>query len=255
MLPAMSADAPAEIREAAVARGLDSDRVELLLATAPGPWATSADPEDLAADLALLASPLGAEEVRLRISAVLPAVDTWELAIVAHDRPGLLALTASVAAAHDLSISSARIASWGELSIALQRVRVVAVKLPLSGEPEWPFIGQELRSALTGPAPTADAEAFLPAGCIVRSITPGRLETHWIIDIDAPDEVGLLARVAATLLALGADVMAADIRSANGRALDTFLVQLDDALGLRAVQALAAQSQMADTARRMTLAS
>ena len=243
------------VRVGALARGLAIERVDELLGAAPEPWWLAADEAELIADVSLLAAPLGDSEVRLRVSAPPEGSDAWELSIVAHDRPGLLGLTASVVARHDLSIVHARVASWSHEQIALQRVSVVPVKVPLSGEPEWPFIGQALRSALTGPPVEAADPPVLPDGCAVRSVTPGRLETHWLIDIEARDELGLLARIAETLLALGADVIAADIRSVDGRAMDTFLVQLADPAGLRTVQALAAQSILADEARRMTMAS
>ena len=251
----MASTSRAAVREAALERGLPVERVDQLLAEAPEPWWLAATDAELVADISLLIARLGDSEVRLRISAPPEGSDAWELSIVAHDRPGLLGLTASVVAQHDLSIVHARIASWATEQIALQRVSVVPVKVPLSGEPEWPFIGQALRNALTGPPVEATDPPVLPDGCAVRSVKPGRLETHWLIDIEARDEMGLLARIAGTLLALGADVIAADIRSVNGRATDTFLVQLADAAGLRTVQALAAQSMLADEARRMTMAS
>ena len=251
----MASTSRAAVRQGALARGLASDRIDELLGAAPEPWWLSADEAELIADVSLLAAPLGESEVRLRISAPPEGSDAWELSIVAHDRPGLLGLTASVVALHDLSIVRARIASWSQERIALQRVSVVPVKVPLSGEPEWPFIGQALRAALTGPPVESTDPPVLPDGCAVRSVTPGRLETHWLIDVEARDEPGLLARIAGTLLALGADVIAADIRSVDGRAMDTFLVQLADPAGLRTVQALAAQSILADQARRMTMAS
>ena len=251
----MASTSRAAVRNGAIERGVPAERIDVLLDEAPEPWWLGGADAELVADVSLLASPLGDSEVRLRISAPAEGSDAWELSIVAHDRPGLLGLTASVVAQHDLSIVHARIASWASEHIALQRVTVVPVKVPLSGEPEWPFIGQALRAALTGPAVEPTDPPVLPDGCAVKSVKPGRLETHWIIDIDARDEIGLLARIAGTLLALGADVIAADIRSVDGRATDTFLVQLADAAGLRTVQALAAQGLLADEARRMTMAS
>lgn len=250
----MASELRTAVREGVIARGILASRVDELLDDAPEPWWLSADDNALVADVSLLAPPLGAAEVRLRIGAPPEGSQAWELSIVAHDRPGLLGLTADVVAQHELSIVHARIASWAHEQTALQRVSVVPVKVPLSGEPEWTFIGQALRTALTGPPAEPTYPPVLPDGCAVRSVKPGRLETHWLIDIEARDEVGLLARIAGTLLALGADVIAADIRSVNGRATDTFLVQLDDAAGLRTVQALAAQSMLADEARRMTMA-
>lgn len=243
------------VLELATARGVDAVLAGALVDGAPEPWWTSAEPSLLAADIALLAPLLGVDEARVRIGTPEVADGPWDLSIVVYDRPGLLATTARVLADQGLTIVSARIASWSSHGLALQRIGVVPVELPLSGEPDWPFIGQKLRTALTGPVDAPVESAMLPDGCAVRAVRPGRALSQWFIDIEANDEIGLLARIAGTLQALGADVIAADIRSHEGRAVDTFLVHLEDPSGLRTVQALAAQSQLADHVRRMTMAS
>lgn len=250
----MVSERDSAVLELATARGVDAELAVALVNGAPEPWWAAADPALLAADIALLAPLPGVDEARVRIGT--PVADgPWDLSIVVHDRPGLLATTAQVLAEQGLSIVSARIASWSSHGLALQRIGVVPLEIPLSGEPEWPFIGQKLRTALTGPVSASNESAMLPDGCAVRAVRPGREPSQWFIDIEANDEIGLLARIAGTLLALGADVIAADIRSRDGRAIDTFLVHLDDPSGLRTVQALAAQSQLADDVRRMTMAS
>ena len=121
--------------------------------------------------------------------------------------------------------------------LSFERLRVSARELPASGEPDFPYIGQSLRNALAETPPRPDTNVF-PDGCAVRSVVsmgPGR----WKVEVEARDEIGLLARVATALHGLGANVLAADVHSEGARALDTFLVELDDEASLRLLRALA----------------
>ena len=223
-----------EVVARVVAKGVAKVAVESLLNDAPDPWWEGTSVAGLATDIVLLAPALGADEVRIRI---VSGLSDWELSVVAHDRPGLLATTAGILADHGLSIDDARIATWTRHGLALQRLRVSARELPTSGEPDFPFIGQALRHALAMTAPRPETNVF-PDGCAVRSVVPmgpGR----WKVEVEARDEIGLLARVANALHGLGANVLAADVHSEGARALDTFLVELDDEASLRLLRALA----------------
>lgn len=223
-----------EVVARSVAKGVPKPAVEALLADAPDPWWEGTSVAGLATDIVLLAPALGAGEVRIRI---VSGLADWELSVVASDRPGLLATTARILADHGLSIDDARVATWAGHGLALQRLRVSARNLPSSGEPDFPFIGQALRHALAMTAPRPQTNVF-PDGCAVRSVIAvghGR----WKVEVEARDEIGLLASVAAALHGLGANVLAADVHSEGARALDTFLVELDDEASLRLLRALA----------------
>lgn len=236
--PAGSSGVPHGVRDEvvarAVAKGVVKGVVEALLDDAPEPWWESTSVAGLAADVMLLAPGLGPNEVRIRIVA---GITNWELSVVAADRPGLLATTAGVLADHDLSIDDARIATWTSSGLALQRLRVSAPNTSSSVEPDFPFIGQDLRTALATPVQRPDHTGF-PDGCAVRSVVNVG-QRRWRVEVEARDEVGLLAKVANALHALGANVLAADVHSEGHRALDTFLVELDDEASLRLLRALA----------------
>lgn len=223
-----------EVVARAAAKGVAMRRAEELLDDAPEPWWESTSVAGLATDIVLLAPPLGPDEVRIRI---VSGLTDWELSVVARDRPGLLATTAGVLADHGLSIDDARIATWAVHELAMQRLRVSARELPSSGEPDFPFIGQALRHALAEPAVKPETNVF-PDGCAVRSVVSMGIG-RWKVEVEARDEVGLLARVATALHGLGANVLAADVHSEGARALDTFLVELDDEASLRLLRALA----------------
>jgi glycine cleavage system regulatory protein len=223
-----------EVIARAAAKGTSRAVVEALLDDAPEPWWESTSVAGLATDIVLLAPGLATDEVRIRI---VSGISDWELSVVAADRPGLLATTAGVLAEHGLSIDDARIATWTGHRLGLQRLRVSARTLPSSGEPDFPFVGQALRAALAVDRVRADATAF-PDGCAVRSVV-AMGHGRWRVEVEARDEVGLLARIAAALHGLGANVLAADVHSEGARALDTFLVELDDEASLRLLRALA----------------
>ena len=226
-----------EVIARVVAKGVAKATAEELLDDAPEPWWESTSVAGLATDLVLLAPRLGPDEVRIRI---LPGASNWELSVVASDRPGLLATTAGVLAYNDLSIDDARIATWENHGLALQRLRVSSRGLTSSSEPDFPFIGQDLRSALAIPRSRPDGAGF-PDGCAIRSVVNVG-QRRWRVEVEARDEIGLLSRVASALHALGANVLAADVHSEGHRALDTFLVELDDEASLRLLRALASSN-------------
>lgn len=188
-----------------------------LVEGAPQAWLISATTEVLARDLALLVEPLGAGELRVRIASTATSDsvgrEIWRLTVAVRDRPGLLASTAAVASQHRLSIVSARCASWSALdahgeALALQQVEVVSGDLNLSGEPDWPWIGQDLRAALTdGQAPIT---RFLPSGPAEVTIIPEGSDGYlWRVRVDAPDTFGLLAALCRWLTSAGANIEAA----------------------------------------------
>ena len=226
-----------EVVARAVAKGVAKAVAEALLDDAPEPWWESTSVAGLAADVVLLAPGLGPNEVRIRI---VTAISNWEMSVVATDRPGLLATTAGVLADHDLSIDDARIATWTASGLALQRLRVSAPHSSSSVEPDFPFIGQDLRTALATATLPPDHAGF-PDGCAIRSVVNVG-HRRWRVEVEARDEVGLLARVASALHGLGANVLAADVHSEGHRALDTFLVELDDEASLRLLRALASSN-------------
>ena len=188
---------------------------------APAAWLVSAAPEVLAGDLALLVEPLGAGELRVRIASTAANDDSgreiWRLTVAVRDRPGLLASTAAVASQHRLSIVSARCATWNVEGLALQQIHVVSGDLNLSGEPDWPWIGQDLRAALTGGQ--TPITRFLPSGPAKVTISPeAGPGSRWRVQVDAPDAFGLLAALCRWLATAGANIEAAVVRSRGGAA-------------------------------------
>jgi UTP:GlnB (protein PII) uridylyltransferase len=218
-----------ELRQRAIEAGADHDALDVLLATAPAAW-WQAPVDALLSDVLLLLPGLTPGQVRVRIASPQIGENIWELTVVAPDRQGVLATTAFVCSHHQLSIRSARVASWPGL--ALQRLSIVPIVIPSSGEPDWIPFGQELRTALTSTNPTevlaggsggsggsgkAEPRFFVQS---VEALSDG---THRV-EVSGPDEVGLLAEITRALMAAGADIRAAELSDADGQARDVFVV-------------------------------
>ena len=231
----------AEVSQHCEERGIDHDLVAELIADAPPSWWTQGDAETLASDIALLSPGISLEGVRIRIS---PSTGTfWNLAIVTTDRLGAFAATCSTLSDYGLSVLDARAASWTAQGLALQHLRVVPVTSPLSGEPDWPTIGLGLRAALTSTVPPEPVVNVLLDGCeialLVNHEIPESAPDTWTVVATGPDSVGLLASITRTLTALGADILSAEVNSAEGIAHDTFTLRLSDPTGIAALRALA----------------
>ncbi len=216
------------LRARCMSAGVPSAVIDQISSEAPRVW-WKASVDDLLADVLLVAPGLAAGQLRIRI---LPPMEGnhWELSVVAPDRPGLLAATADVCAAHDFSIRSARVTSWP--GIALQRLVVEPLGIPRSREPDFNQLGQALRSALT-----ADSLGNDSVGGAATSAEPLTDGADFSIDsieevehglsrvsISGRDRVGLLSAITRALGAAGADISAAELSDTDGIVHDVFIV-------------------------------
>lgn len=149
------------------------------------------------------------------------------LAVVAPDRPGHLSRVAGVVALHGLDVLGA--AAHSEEGTALTVVRVAA-------EPEggWEPVVADLEDALAGRL--ALAARLAERARTYRRRTPlvdARAEVHvdlaasasaTVVEVHAPDALGLFHRVAAALAALDLDVRRALVQTLGDRVVDTFYV-------------------------------
>jgi UTP:GlnB (protein PII) uridylyltransferase len=211
------------LRARCLSAGVSEAVIDRISSEAPRVW-WSASVDDLLADVLLVAPGLVVGQVRIRI---LPPMEgnRWELSVVAPDRPGLLAVTAMVCAAHDFSIRSARVTSWP--GIALQRLMVEPLGLPLSAEPDFNQLGQALRAALTtetadvevsATQPLADSEDFSIDS--IEDLGQGMSR----VAVSGRDRLGLLSSIALALGAAGADICAAELSDVDGVVHDVFVV-------------------------------
>jgi [protein-PII] uridylyltransferase len=166
-------------------------------------------------------------EIRVRAQRH-PRAETWDLQVVARDRPGLLATMAGVLALRGATVLAAEAATTSD-GLVLDVFTVgSAYGAPLERS-LWPRLEQDLRAALAGRLPL---EALLAPGPMT-SQTSGPVDVRVdndasqvfsLVEVRAPDRVGLLYRIARALSELGLDIHHARVATYPDGALDVFYV-------------------------------
>ncbi|HSS10408.1 MAG TPA: cation:proton antiporter [Acidimicrobiales bacterium] len=180
---------------------------------APRTFALGETPAQLASAVVLVdpLPPLGHPRVEVT---PLPSEDRWRVAVVARDRPGLLAAVAAVLAQIGQSVTRAVAATWpdGGTLVSLE-----------GGGPE-PRAEQVLGRLRAGspPPPTPIIDARLE---VDNDASPW----YSLCTVRAGDRPGLLAAIAAALFAGGAEVHTARVETVADEAIDTF--ELTDRYG------------------------
>jgi [protein-PII] uridylyltransferase len=148
----------------------------------------------------------------------------WDVLLVARDRPGLLAMVAGVLTLRGASVLAADAATSADgLVLDVFTVRG-------ANELQWPRITTDLHSALQGDIPlddllgsrSMDAE---DAAMIHVGIDNAASQFFNLVEVRAPDQVGLLYRIASAMHAEGLDIHHARIATHPEGALDVFYVR------------------------------
>ncbi len=152
-----------------------------------------------------------------------------EVTVVAPDRPGLLSALTGVLALHRLDVRSASVCSRGTTGVAVCRVAARFGALP-----DWTVVRDELRRALDGEldldAVLASREAAypprpgLPLAPASAELLDDASATATVLEVRAPDRLGVLHRITAALAACGLDVQTAHISTLGADAVDAFYV-------------------------------
>jgi [protein-PII] uridylyltransferase len=154
--------------------------------------------------------------------------------VVAPDRPGLLAAVAGVLALNGCNVRRAMLNSAdGDMAVDVFIVEPTFDRLP-----DWKKVERDLQAALDGTLPLVErlaeqdrtyARGRRPASArpAVRQVTIDNAtsERASIIEVRTPDRVGLLQRIAATLVASGLDVVSALADTLGHEVVDTFYVR------------------------------
>ncbi|MDQ1520810.1 MAG: hypothetical protein QOI55_1883 [Actinomycetota bacterium] len=222
-----------EVSSALRATAISQRSARALLRAAPPLWLMSAPPAVLAADVALCHPRLKRGELRA-VARPIEGSDTVRFTVVAPDRPGLLADTAGVLAAHGLSIADASAATWSGRGIALHALTLVDA----AGvdEDAWERLGRDLRTVGTASAASAAgtsiSPAFTPRGRAVVTVD-GSEPDRALVRVTAKDQVGLLWAICRWFADHGLSIESLRATTEHGMARDVFLVVGDhDASGL-----------------------
>jgi [protein-PII] uridylyltransferase len=222
-----------EIRAALAAE--DPRAVDRHLDRMPRSYLLAVSADRAARDYRLVASALGATEVR---SAAGPGErpGTYALTVVSLDRPGLLAWIAGSLSLSGLSILSAQVFTTDD-GVAVDHFEVQGAFEPEVGEDRWRRFRTTLRHAVEGRVSldhgVREKRAHYPpprADIPVRVTVDNRGSDFFtIIEVGAPDRIGLLFDITRTLYELGLDVHLAKVATYGARVVDVFYVR--DTLG------------------------
>jgi len=209
--------------------------VERYVLRMPRSYFLSVDPVQAARHFALIAPVVGANEVRSAAVAGGPP-DGYELLVVAVDRPGLLSWIAGSLSLAGLSILRAQAFTTDD-GIAVDLFEVEGAFEPEIREERWREFRTVLRKVLEGrislehrveekrrhyPAPTR------PSAVTVR-VDQQASDFFTVIEVGAPDRIGLLYDITRTLADLHLDVHLAKVATYTDRVIDAFYVR--DELG------------------------
>lgn len=172
------------------------------------------------------------EQRQLMASGVLQILpDQRELVIVAADRPGLFSDVTGVLALYGIGVLEARIHS--ERGQALE---VFTLDLPEHADPRWERVVRDIKGALEKRFNVGEALARRPPSRSRRALALPSPEVRVIIDNDAatsatvvevraPDAVGVLHKVTSAIAAQGLDISSARVTTLGNAVVDTFYVR------------------------------
>ena len=229
--------------------------VEAFLRRMPRGYLLSVEPERAARHFVTIVPPLGANEVRA-VQHEGGRAGTYELLVVAQDRPGLLSWIAGSLALAGLSILTAQVFTTDD-GAAVDVFEVEGVWEPDVVERRWRAFRGTLRRAIDGtlslehrvdekrrwyPAPSLDTPLSV-------NVDDGASDFATVIEVGAADRIGLLYDITRTLAELDLDVHVAKVATYDGRVVDSFYVRgpgsrstIDDpALASRLEEALRAR--------------
>jgi [protein-PII] uridylyltransferase len=216
----------------------DVDRFVLRM---PRGYFLSVEPADAARHFRTIAPHLGSSE--LRTAAVAGArPGSAELLVVTLDRPGLLAAVAGALAVGGISILSAQVFTTSD-HVAVDLFEVEGAFEPEITEQRWRGVRSTLRRVIEGATSidrlVQDRRRHYPEPATRTAVTV-RVDNEasdfsTVLEVGAPDRMGLLYDITTAFSALGIDVHLAKVATFEGRVVDAFYVR--DELGRKLTDA------------------
>jgi [protein-PII] uridylyltransferase len=205
--------------------------VEAFLRRMPRAYLLSVEPARAARHFATIVPSLGVNEVRaVHREGIRPA--TYELLVVAQDRPGLLSWIAGSLALAGLSILTAQVFTTDD-GAAVDVFEVEGVWETEVVERRWREFRGNLRRSIDGSLSlerrVGEKRRWYPStlASIPLNVTVDTDASDFatVIEIGAADRLGLLYDITRTLSELGLDVHLAKVATYEGRVVDSFYVR------------------------------
>lgn len=211
----------------------DPGAVERFLEEMPQPYLLGEPVERIARQFPLIAAPLSSREIRTQAE---PGTrpHTYALTVVAADRPGLLSMIAGALSLSGLSILTAQVFTT-EDGLAVDVFEVEGAFEADVAEERWRELRGTLRRAVEGrlslPYRVGEKRKHYPAP---RRPVPVQVAVHndasdffTVIEVGAPDRIGLLFDITRTFTELQVDVHLAKVATYGERVVDAFYVRDD----------------------------
>lgn len=239
------------IRE--VLAGEDPAAIDRFVLRMPRSYVLTVPAEQVARQYPLIASPLSSQEVRT-LAGPGTRPQTYALTVVALDRRGLLSMIAGALTLAGLSILTAQVFTT-EDGVAVDVFEVEGAFEREVGEERWRGFRRALRRAIEGRV-ELDHHVEAKRGHYPppRHEVPVRVEVHsdasdffTVVEVGAPDRIGLLFDITRTFAELGLDVHLAKVATYGVRVVDAFYVR--DELGRKLDSDLVAELERALRAR------
>jgi [protein-PII] uridylyltransferase len=215
----------------------DPEAVDRFLVTMPRGYLLTVLPERAVRHFRLVQPPPSSLEART-VAEPGTRPGTYGLAVVAHDRPGLLSKITGALALSGLSILAAQVFTT-EDGVAVDLFEVEGAFEEHVDEERWRRFRTTLRKSLEGRLSleyrVKEQRSFYPEsrGEIPVSVHVDNEASDFftVIEVGAADRVGLLFDITRTLFELQLDVHVAKVATYGGRVVDAFYVR--DVLGRR----------------------
>lgn len=199
-------------------------RAESVLSTLPPSYLESAPVPDMVDEIRLLLQAPHSGEVRFRVDETGEG-DRTAITICTPDRPGTLARAAGVLALNRVSVLRAQAYSTSE-GFALERFIVTA------DNADWAGLESDLQAAFSGRLAVEahverKARDYKPAQRVVPEVRVVQDASghSTVIEVRAPDALGLLYAITAGISDLDLDIHVAKIDTLGSRVVDVFYVR------------------------------
>ena len=209
------------------------DELDRFFADLPPAYFHRIGPRGIARDTVLLRRARAGAAASIQVSARLPR-GYAVLAVVAADRPGLLAILTGVIAAHRLDIVSADVYNTADgFALDVFRVREVTGGAPSDDTQAWTRFERDLQAVLEGETDVDQLLAPLtrvrtgprsPRPAIHESATldRGASDRYTVVEVQTRDRVGLLYAITRALAKLEISIVLARVTTEGDAAHDTF---------------------------------